>query len=105
VIFAVLAIFYYCLPIMTGREWNDTMVYLHFWISFIGGYLIFWPSRVENLAGMPRRYIDYGAGNSFPHFESFNRFQSTIILLIIAAQLLFVFNVIYSSFKGRRTAS
>jgi cytochrome c oxidase subunit 1 len=60
---------YHWFPKMYGRYLNNTMAYIHFWVTFIGAYLIFWPMHYEGLAGMPRRYLDYRGWVSFNQFE------------------------------------
>ena len=84
---------------------NNTMAYIHFWITFAGAYLIFWPMHYEGLAGLPRRYMDYSGWLSFNQFGGLNRFISTVAMVIFAVQLMFVFNFFYSIFKGRRVIS
>jgi cytochrome c oxidase subunit 1 len=93
---------YHWFPKMYGRYLNNTLAYIHFWITFVGAYLIFWPMHYEGLAGLPRRYLDYRSWLSFDQFGDLNRFISTVALITFAVQLLFVFNFIYSIFKGRR---
>jgi cytochrome c oxidase subunit 1 len=96
---------YHWFPKMFGRYLNNTMAYIHFWITFAGAYLIFWPMHYEGLAGMPRRYLDYSNWISFNQFGGLNRFISTVAMVVFAVQLLFIFNFFYSIFKGRRVMS
>lgn len=96
---------YHWFPKMYGRYLNNTMAYIHFWITFIGAYLIFWPMHYEGLAGMPRRYLDYSGWLSFNQFGGLNRFISTVAMIVFAVQLLFVFNFFYSIFKGRKVVT
>ena len=56
----------------------------------------------EGLAGMPRRYFDYSNWESFKTFGELNQFVSLVAMIVFAAQFLFVFNFIYSIFKGRK---
>jgi cytochrome c oxidase subunit 1 len=93
---------YHWFPKMYGRYMNNTLSYIHFWVTFVGAYLIFWPMHYEGLAGLPRRYYDYANWISFNQFDGLNRFISTVAMITFAVQLLFVFNFIYSIFKGRR---
>jgi cytochrome c oxidase subunit 1 len=93
---------YHWFPKMYGRYMNNTLAYIHFWVTLAGAYLIFWPMHYEGLAGMPRRYLDYSNWISFNQFGGLNRFISTVAMITFAVQLLFVFNFIYSIFKGRR---
>ncbi|MCX6313412.1 MAG: cbb3-type cytochrome c oxidase subunit I [Sphingobacteriales bacterium] len=103
--FGMFAGVYHWFPKMFGRHLNNTMAYIHFWISIVGAYLIFWPMHYEGLAGMPRRYYDYSNWESFKMFGGLNQFISLVAMVVFAAQLLFVFNFFYSIFKGRRVTS
>jgi len=93
---------YHWFPKMYGRYMNNTLAYIHFWVTLAGAYLIFWPMHYEGLAGMPRRYLDYSQWISFNQFGGLNRFISTVAMITFAVQLLFIFNFFYSIFKGRR---
>lgn len=103
--FGMFAGIYHWFPKMYGRYMNNTMSYIHFWVTLIGAYLIFWPMHYQGLAGMPRRYLDYSNWPSFNHFGDLNRFISTVAMIVFAIQLLFVFNFVYSIFKGRRVVT
>ena len=100
--FGMFAGIYHWYPKMYGRYLNNTMAYIHFWITLIGAYLIFWHMHYEGLAGMPRRYLDYSNWASFHQFGGLNRFITIVATIVFAIQLLFVFNFFYSIFKGRR---
>jgi cytochrome c oxidase subunit I len=103
--FGMFAGVYHWFPKMFGRYLNTTMAYIHFWVTIIGAYLIFWPMHYEGLAGMPRRYYDFSNWESFKMFGGLNEFISFISLLVFAVQLLFVFNFFYSIFKGRKVTT
>ena len=103
--FGMFAGVYHWFPKMFGRHLNNTLAYIHFWISIVGAYLIFWPMHYEGLAGMPRRYYDYSNWESFKMFGGLNQFISLVAMVVFVAQLLFVFNFFYSIFKGRRVTS
>ncbi|MFZ1530469.1 MAG: cbb3-type cytochrome c oxidase subunit I [Ferruginibacter sp.] len=100
--FGMFAGVYHWYPKMFGRYLNNTMAYIHFWVTMIGAYLIFWPMHYEGLAGMPRRYYDYANWESFKMFAGLNEFISLVAMIVFAVQLLFVFNFFYSMFKGRK---
>lgn len=93
---------YHWFPKMFGRRMNNTLGYIHFWITLTGAYLIFWPMHYEGLAGMPRRYYDYAAWHTFAPFQGLNTFISIVAIVVFITQFLFLFNFIYSIFKGRK---
>ncbi len=103
--FGMFAGIYHWYPKMYGRYLNNTMAYIHFWVTIAGAYCIFWPMHYEGLAGMPRRYLDYSNWESFKQFAELNKFISTVAIIVFAVQLLFVFNFFYSIWKGRRVTS
>jgi len=103
--FGMFAGVYHWFPKMFGRYLNNTMAYIHFWVTIIGSYLIFWPMHYEGLAGMPRRYFDFSNWASFNMFGGLNQFISFVAMIVFAVQLLFVFNFFYSMFKGRKVTT
>jgi cytochrome c oxidase subunit 1 len=103
--FGMFAGVYHWFPKMYGRYMNNTMAYIHFWVTLVGAYFIFWPMHYMGFAGVPRRYYDFSPWISFNNFQGLNRFISIVSIIVFAVQLLFVFNFIYSIFKGRRVKS
>ncbi|MCC6288884.1 MAG: cbb3-type cytochrome c oxidase subunit I [Chitinophagaceae bacterium] len=96
---------YHWFPKMYGRYMNNTLGYIHFWVTLVCAYVIFWPMHYEGFAGMPRRYYDYSGWESFKHFVELNRVISFAAILSFLVQLLFVYNFFYSIFKGRKVTS
>ncbi len=100
--FGMFAGVYHWFPKMYGRHMNHTLAYLHFWITMVGAYLIFWPMHYQGLSGMPRRYYDFSNWESFKQYAELNQFISLVVIIVFAAQFLFLFNFFYSIFKGRK---
>jgi cytochrome c oxidase subunit 1 len=90
---------------MFGRFMNNTLGQIHFWITMIGSYCIFWPMHYEGLAGLPRRYYTHGVFESFNKFGGLNEFITVAAILVFCAQLLFMINFFYSIFRGRKVTT
>lgn len=103
--FGMFAGIYHWFPKMFGRFMNNTLGYIHFFVTIIGAYLIFWPMHYEGLAGMPRRYFDYSSWQSFSQFADLNAFISVVVVIVFFTQLLFVFNFFISMYKGKKVTS
>jgi cytochrome c oxidase subunit I len=103
--FGMFAGIYHWYPKMYGRYLNNTLGYIHFWITMVGAYLIFWPMHYEGLAGMPRRYYDFSQWTSFNMFGGLNQFISFVSIIVFAVQILFLFNFFYSIWKGRKVTT
>ncbi len=58
-VFAIFCGFYYWVPKMTGRQYPEWAGQIHFWLSFVGVNILFFPQHFLGLAGMPRRVPDY----------------------------------------------
>jgi cytochrome c oxidase subunit 1 len=104
-VFGMFAGVYHWFPKMYGRMMNNRMGYVHFWITIVGAYGVFFPMHFVGLAGAPRRYYDYSVYGEFDT-ESFNMIMDLNVIItvfaIIAAlgQLIFLFNFFYSIYRG-----
>jgi cytochrome c oxidase subunit 1 len=93
---------YHWYPKVTGRMMNDAMGKLHFWVTFLGTYAIFFPMHYLGFAGMPRRYYDFEGIQFLPDSAHVLNAWITVAALIVgAAQILFLFNLVWSAFKGK----
>ena len=103
--FGMFAGIYHWFPKMFGRYLNNTLGYIHFWVTMIGAYLIFWPMHYQGLAGIPRRYLDKRGWVSFNDFPELDKMITIVSIIVFAVQLMFVFNFLYSIFKGRKVTN
>ena len=96
-VFTIFCGIYYWLGKMSGRQYPEWAGKLHFWTTFIGVNICFFPQHFLGLAGMPRRYIDYpdalAGWNAVSSFGAYFSFAST---------LFFVGMLIYTVNWGRK---
>ena len=95
---------YHWFPKITGRMMNDKIGMWHFWITFLGTYAIYFPMHYLGILGMPRRYYDSTAYEFIPQSaHDLNAFITIAALIVGAAQVLFIYNMIHSAFKGKES--
>jgi len=103
---ALMAIFggiYHWFPKVTGRMFNETLGKLHFWVTFVGAYAIFFPMFLLGILGVPRRYFDFNVLQYLPPQTNALNIAITVAALTVgAAQLIFLGNLIWSALKGKR---
>ncbi len=105
-ILVVFGAIYHWYPKITGRMMNDTIGLIHFWITFLGTYAIYFPMHYLGVLGMPRRYYDSSAYEFIPQSaHDLNAFITVCALVVGIAQLLFLFNMFYSAFKGKKAGA
>lgn len=93
---------YHWYPKVTGRMLDDRLGKLHFWITFLGTYAIYFPMHYLGVLGMPRRYYNFENYQFIPPSAySLNTFITVIALAVGVAQLLFLFNLAWSLRYGR----
>ncbi len=99
--FGLLAGVYHWFPKMFGRMMNDKLGKLHFWLSFVGIYLVFFPLHYIGIAGFPRRYYSFTSFETFNIYGDLNALVSIAAILTFAAQFIFLFNFFYSIYRGK----
>jgi len=98
-IFGIFAGTYFWFPKMTGHMMSDSLGKLHFWLTFIGTYCIFMPFHYLGLAGNVRRYSAFVDDFLVPLIPV-HRFITFAALFTGAVQLIFLYNLIHSRFRG-----
>ena len=78
-VFAIFAGFYYWFEKMWGVKYNEFLGAVHFWITFVGVNLIFFPQHFLGLQGMPRRYVDYPEAFAYWNHVSTIGYQITVV--------------------------
>ena len=102
-IFGMMSGIYHWYPKMFKRKMNETLGHLHFWLTIISAYCVFFPMHFLGLAGVPRRYYANSAYDQFNVFIDMNQFITIAALLGGAAQLIFLWNFFSSIRNGKRT--
>jgi cytochrome c oxidase subunit I len=98
--FGMFAGVYHWFPRLYGRYMNETLGQIHFYVTLIGAYAIFFPMHF--MTGLPRRYYTYANFETFNNFNFLAEFISIAAIIVFLGQILFVVNFFYSIFKGRK---
>ena len=97
---------YHWYPKITGRMLNDTLGKIHFWATFLGTYAIYLPMHYLGFLGVPRRYFAIEGTDFIPaSAQSLNAGITIAALIVGAFQLVFLFNLFWSYFKGKPSGS
>lgn len=102
-IFGMMAGIYHWFPRMYGRMMNKTLGYIHFWLTFIAAYLVFFPMHFQGLAGVPRRYYTFNILPEFAPWLDVNVFITLAAILGGVAQIIFLYNFFSSIFIGEKS--
>ena len=101
-LYGMLAGMYHWFPIMFGKMMNKNLGYVHFWITAISAYGVFFPMHFIGMAGLPRRYY---TNSNFPLFDDLadtNQIITMFAIMGAAVQLVFLYNFIYSMYYGKK---
>ncbi|MCF8468342.1 MAG: cytochrome c oxidase subunit I [Sneathiella sp.] len=98
-VFAIFAGFYYWFGKITGYTYSEKLAHLHFWVTFIGVNMIFFPMHFLGLAGMPRRIPDYPDA-----FAGFNEISSYGSYISAVGVLIFLVTVVHAFVRKERAA-
>ena len=101
-LYGLLAGIYHWFPKMYGRMMNKNLGYIHFWVTAIGAYGVFFPMHFIGMAGLPRRYY---TNTAFPYFDDLanvNVLITVFALITASIQLVFLYNFFHSIFFGKK---
>jgi cytochrome c oxidase subunit 1 len=91
---------YFWFPKMFGRMMNDNWGKLHFLLTFIFLNCVFYPMHILGMVGFPRRLADPYHYGTFSHLLPLNQFMTICAILMVATQIIFIINFLYSIFFG-----
>jgi cytochrome c oxidase subunit 1 len=94
-LFSIIAAVYFWFPKWTGKMYDETLGKIHFWLSFVGVNVTFFPQHFSGLAGMPRRIPDYPL-----QFADFNMISSVGAFIFGLSQVFFLYVIIKSLRSG-----
>ena len=105
-ILVVFGAIYHWYPKITGRMLNDSLGKFHFWVTFVGSYAIYYPMHYLGFAGVPRRYYAItGTDLILESAHSVNVAITIAALVVGFVQVVFLYNLIWSYFKGKPAGS
>ncbi len=103
--FGMMAGVYHWFPKMFGRMLDERLGGIHFWLTFVGVYLVFFPMHYIGIAGFPRRYYSWTNFETFSSFADLNMLVSVAAIITLAAQFIFLFNFFYSIWRGKMASA
>ncbi len=102
-LYGMFAGIYHWYPRMYGRMLNKNLGYVHFWVTAVCAYGVFFPMHFIGMAGLPRRYY---TNTNFPLFDDLQDVNVIITAFALIGgvfQLVFLFNFFHSMFYGEKT--
>ncbi|MGB1140423.1 MAG: cytochrome c oxidase subunit I, partial [Halioglobus sp.] len=103
-VMVLFAAIYHWFPLMTGKQFNETLGKWHFWCTFLGTYAIYLPMHYLGFLGVPRRYFAMGTTDFIPASAQDLNAQITIAALLVGlSQLIFLYNVYWSLRHGKKS--
>lgn len=103
-VFGMLCGVYHWFPKMFGRLMDEKLGYLHFWVTFIGAYLVFFPMHFMGIDGVPRRYYAFTEFAFMQEWLTVNVFITWSAIISALAQVAFLWNFFYSIFYGKKAS-
>ena len=104
-VLVVFGAIYHWYPLLTGRFLHEGMGKFHFWVSFLGSYLIYFPMHYLGFVGVPRRYYEmYDSEFMTVSTNYLNQFITVVALIVGFSQLVFLYNLITSAKFGKKAS-
>lgn len=103
-LYGMFAGIYHWFPKMFGKMLNKNLGYVHFWVTAVCAYGVFFPMHFIGLAGLPRRYYTNTAFPLFDDLQNVNVLITTFAIVGGTFQLIFLYNFIYSIFYGQKAS-
>jgi len=101
-ILVIFGAIYHWFPLMTGRMLHTGLGKFHFWVTFLGAYLIYFPMHYLGFLGVPRRYYELKDTSFVPASAAdLNAFITVAALIVGFAQIVFIINIFWSAYKGK----
>jgi cytochrome c oxidase subunit 1 len=100
-IFGMFGATFYWFPKMFGRFMNETLGKIHFYLTFIGVYMIFVPMHFVGIVGNPRRYADFGSVEFLGQLIPVHVFITHASYFTAAVQVIFLVNLFWSMWRGK----
>jgi cytochrome c oxidase subunit 1 len=101
-ILVIFGAIYHWYPLMSGRMLHQGWGHFHFWVTFVGSYLIYFPMHYLGFLGVPRRYFEIGETDFIPDSaQDLNAFITVAALVVGFAQIVFIINIIASLKHGK----
>ena len=102
-VLVVFGAIYHWFPLITGRFLHEGMGKIHFWVSFLGSYAIYFPMHYLGFVGVPRRYFEmYDSEYMAVSTNYLNQFITIVALIVGITQILFLYNIITSAKFGKK---
>ena len=102
-VLVVFGAIYHWYPKITGKMLDDTLGKVHFWMTFLGTYAIYFPMHYLGFEGVPRRYYAYGETAFMSQSsQDLNAAISVAAIFVAVAQVIFLINIVKSLFDGKK---
>ena len=99
-LFGAFGAVYYWYPKMFGRMLSERLGKIHFWITFVAYYAVFFPMHYLGVSGMMRRIYDPNVYEYLQPLQPVNLFITIAAFVLFTGQLIFIYNYFVSMRRG-----